>query len=627
MGRRWNSALIQVSAKEVEATREWTLLGENDTIPAGLHVRMDLETGQKWVKLMDDDDEKNIVDKKENVWKETRGSHSLATTTAKNEEESKPTKRKGVKVTHLSEADIQAAGTSKVTEALNRKSNTVDDEKRKANFARSVASLNDHVSSDDEEENEHDIVFADGYNFKKMHQTFSKLPKEEQERMGGIPSLPDPEKVSLEELQIFKDRMTSIWLQRQMELKKVEDELVVDLPKVIQERIIFLKDYLENPYHHLYQLLANNKKNNDQNGANSLNKPEVEADDEDEENNAKINDILAVLLDLEYHMADIDMARDFHIMGGWPLLVSLISDSVHDTSIRVMSNTYNGTESTDTQNDNFRQEVQPLIWEIQSAAAWAIGTAVKNTEEFYLWALEDFSNSIVNGATEAENVNEDVPKHPITVISLLLSSSFLPPYTSINNIDSPTFVKKQQKALYALSALLRGNRLALRHFYMIDGPSILDKYLSNAIFGGNIDINDDSQKIALSKAGIKFASKVLALTRDLITDIKVHPDGGDNDSRTTIADIDEDIIKSFTTESWCNASLQLMKSSVEATSISIHENVLNSVNFMKPYCDYTSAIDLSHTANLFIDSWNKDEFIDEDYKKDLTQLVESILTK
>merc|ERR1712071_150266 len=99
-------------------------------------------------------------------------------------------------------------------------------EKRKANFARSVASLNDHVSSDDEEENEHDIVFADGYNFKKMHQTFSKLPKEEQERMGGIPSLPDPEKVSLEELQIFKDRMTSIWLQRQMELKKVEDELV-----------------------------------------------------------------------------------------------------------------------------------------------------------------------------------------------------------------------------------------------------------------------------------------------------------------------------------------------------------------------------------------------------------------
>ena len=41
------------SAKEIEATNEWQLLKPGDTIPAGLHVRMDLETGQKWAKLVD----------------------------------------------------------------------------------------------------------------------------------------------------------------------------------------------------------------------------------------------------------------------------------------------------------------------------------------------------------------------------------------------------------------------------------------------------------------------------------------------------------------------------------------------------------------------------------------------
>lgn len=44
------------SAKEVEVTKEWQLLGENDTIPAGMHVRMDMTTGEKWVKLPDEDE-------------------------------------------------------------------------------------------------------------------------------------------------------------------------------------------------------------------------------------------------------------------------------------------------------------------------------------------------------------------------------------------------------------------------------------------------------------------------------------------------------------------------------------------------------------------------------------------
>eukprot|EP00957_Ditylum_brightwellii_P009343 707021-Ditylum_brightwellii.AAC.1 len=32
-------------------TSKWTLLDQNDTIPAGLYIKVDLTTGQKWGKL------------------------------------------------------------------------------------------------------------------------------------------------------------------------------------------------------------------------------------------------------------------------------------------------------------------------------------------------------------------------------------------------------------------------------------------------------------------------------------------------------------------------------------------------------------------------------------------------
>ena len=49
-------------AKEVQVTKEWQLLGENDTIPAGMHVRMDMTTGEMWVKEIDDDDNDGTED-------------------------------------------------------------------------------------------------------------------------------------------------------------------------------------------------------------------------------------------------------------------------------------------------------------------------------------------------------------------------------------------------------------------------------------------------------------------------------------------------------------------------------------------------------------------------------------
>lgn len=62
------------------------------------------------------------------------------------------------------------------------------------------------------------------------------------------------------------------------------------------------------------------------------------------------------LTDLEDLLSDIDMARDFHSMGGFPTLVSMLHVSRPET--------------------------------VRELAAWAIGTAVKNENEHQLWVLE-----------------------------------------------------------------------------------------------------------------------------------------------------------------------------------------------------------------------------------------------
>ncbi|EJK72227.1 hypothetical protein THAOC_06257 [Thalassiosira oceanica] len=49
------SVMQPVHAKEIVATTEWQVLADGDTIPAGLHVRIDLSTGEKLVKIPTDD--------------------------------------------------------------------------------------------------------------------------------------------------------------------------------------------------------------------------------------------------------------------------------------------------------------------------------------------------------------------------------------------------------------------------------------------------------------------------------------------------------------------------------------------------------------------------------------------
>lgn len=66
--------------------------------------------------------------------------------------------------------------------------------------------------------------------------------------------------------------------------------------------------------------------------------------------------IVIALTDLEDLLSDIDMARDFHSLGGFPVLASMLHVS----------------------------RPEP----VREVAAWAIGTAVKNEPEHQRWVLE-----------------------------------------------------------------------------------------------------------------------------------------------------------------------------------------------------------------------------------------------
>jgi hypothetical protein len=47
---------VVVESREIVTTQSWQLLGENNTIPARLHMQMDMITGEKWAWLFDVDD-------------------------------------------------------------------------------------------------------------------------------------------------------------------------------------------------------------------------------------------------------------------------------------------------------------------------------------------------------------------------------------------------------------------------------------------------------------------------------------------------------------------------------------------------------------------------------------------
>ena len=400
-----SSCCHNVGAIEIEVTKDWQVIGENQTIPAGVHVRMDMTTGEKWVKLVDDTDDN----------------------------------------TGIQEVEVQQSSGGIML-----------------------------VENKDESTTKKDPTF----DFEMMHRTLSKLPEEEHARMGGLPELPGsvtaPEQTKTPEYKaMFEKRMREIWTQRQAELKAFEDEYLVDLPDLLKERIRRLKEYLEDPYANLVAMDLQRKSN-----------------EEDDSEETHVTDILSVLQDLEYHLADVDMTRDFHTMGGWPLLVAMVDPAGHHA------------------NETITVDLRSNVRTVQMHAAWAIGTAIKNTGEFYPYAIEEV---LVKG-------------EKTTALKMLLKQF---------QVETDTDPALQQKVIYGISSLLRGNRPAQAYFLDLGGPDILAQ--------------------SLIRLEPKLIKRVLTLVEDIVSDVKRH--GNENDEG-----IGQKVVSSFSHPIFCQLTVDGLKS-------------------------------------------------------------------
>ena len=451
----WGALISPASvvAREIEATDEWQLLGENDTVPAGLHIRMDITTGEKWVKKIDP-----------------------------NEQEA------GSKV------DIDQDGT--VTETTASSSQT----------ALQLATTENNPAKEKEVSTE-----EGDYDFDMMHRTLAQLPPEEHERMGGLPELPSGKTVaslSPHEREMFELRMRQIWKQRQEELRRIEEENVADLPQILKDRIQKIRDYLHDPVEHiLSQQLTLHATGDTDDG---------------------LDTIIGVLEDLEYLLTDLDMARDFYTLGGWPLLGSLLSTDVHGSveQLETILDESNGTAPVLSKTDYIDS-----IHFVQATAAWALGTAVKNTGEFIPWTVE----GLKIGSKETNTLE-------------LLQEAFVTSLTYDEQGRTKTLEKLQQKVLYALGSFLRGNTLAQFQFATQDGPTLL---------AHSVDLcANDNYK---SKHCIKMTQRVLSLASDILRETQQLQQDIEEAKKKGMDGLLPVILQAFADKSWCDAALRALE--------------------------------------------------------------------
>ena len=482
-------------AKEIEATKEWQLIEGNDTIAAGMHVRMDMTTGEKWVKLMSDDDEDDSEDNHGDN-KEFKDVHIK--------------RNAGGSKSSVSLAVVEAGGDVKINK------NNID---------------NDRVKTSEN---------ATNYDFEMMYRTLSKLPPKEIEAMGGLPELPDSKKDgSLSTA--FEGRMLDIWKKRQAELLELE----LNFPEILKSRIAGIKEYLADPETQL----------------ESLN---LDADLDDN----VVTDIVSLLKDLEFQLSDIDMTRDFHTMGGWPLLVQLVSEEAH-------------VPGNKTIHELSRSVVETKIRTVQSHAAWAIGTAVKNTEEFFPYAVE----VVVVGNRKTT-----------TAIDLLIDV-FCEKYNDSSSWEIRTLLAK---GIYAIGAILRGNHLAQIHVVKTDGFDRLgQKYRELSQEGFN-------------SANTKLIQRLAGLSTYIVEDVSLNIELSEDKT-------DTDIIHSLTSSNFCDATCELFSSDI-FIPVTVQETLVRAIGALGPHCQQSSCAvsDFRSIVETIQSDWqkNKDNF-DEDHFQEL----------
>jgi nucleotide exchange factor SIL1 len=503
-------------AKEIEVTNEWQVVGENDTVPAGVHVRMDLSTGGKWVKLASDDDHRD------DHIKHQSSSTISATMAPVNQSSSSSTS------SLVSMAIVNEDGSVQLSKSTTE----------------TPASSSEAKSSSS----------SYSYDFDMMHRTLSKLPDDEHERMGGLPELPqakdESKRVTPEQRKAFEERMLEIWKRRQEELSALYEQMM-DVPAILKERIKGIDEYLKDPQSHLN---------------------EVDLDAELPE--GIVTHIVSVLDDLQFLMSDVDMARDFHSMGGWPLLVSLLSEDSHVPVNKTAQDLGRASEAK--------------IRTIQSLAAGTMGTAVKNTAEFSSFVVEQVV--IENGTTVT------------TAIDLLLDV-FCRSYN--DGWESRMLLSK---SISAIGAMLRGNRLAQTHVLQRGGFGELAAQYKAL-----------SSHERFNSANIKLLLRFSSLVSDIVEDVQLHPEFGDSMTN-------KGIIDALTSWDWCDATCQVV-SSEAFLPVKVQESILHSVAVLTSYCQWGDKVEsMKQSIGRMRAEWESNEAsFDIEHLQQMSELAQRAL--
>jgi nucleotide exchange factor SIL1 len=518
-------SLLSVDAKEVVATKDWTLLGENDTVAAGMHIRMDLAKGQKWVKLPSAEEGDGRGDSKDEK-------------TAAGDSRVSINQRQATSTSSSSAVAVSVNGESTAEAA-----NPVDE-------------------SEDSEA---------PYDYDMMHRTLSQLPDEERARI-ALPEAPQPSMTD-EQRALFEGRMRRIWLQRQEELKRFEQEFVADMPQILRDRIVRLQQYVNDPYKELLEMSINN---GDQQGA-----------EKGSDSSPVVTHIVSVLADLEYHLSDIDMTRDFYTLGGWPLLVSMLHDGTHAPN----------ANQTAAVAGHDMSPVEEAVHHVQAHAAWALGTAVKNTGEFAPFVVEPLVLL--------------VPGQPAPTMSAL--QVLLEQLSHVDLVDaSKPLLNKVHKYLYALGSFVRGNPLAQRQFVALNGPRALE---------GLVDIHVSTVSRASSR---KIVHRVVSIVDDLVRETSdPHVDGSD------------DLVRGISTPVWCESTSMLLATTLPTapSAASILHPALRLAGATAPRCQQVDS-DWSHrvraAASDLLRHWQDEsksnaEAADLDDLKEGIDLAQSVL--
>lgn len=507
----WPRFASSAEAKEIEATHEWTLLGDNDTVAAGMHIRMDMTTGEKWVKLMDDDG---------------------------NDDENTASRAK--KPDYFKQVQISAHGDTESTTETSRKDGT-------------------------------EAPTPDTYDYDMMHRTLSNLPKEEIERMNLPVKPPIEDSLSPEARKIFEQRMKQIWEDRQKLLRDIE---LADLPLLLKDRIQAIREYLDDPATELLHIV------------------DFYANDAAIETNEE-NGIIFVLKDLEYHLQDIDMTRDFITLGGWPLLSSLLHDDVHYSTVTISrtpraSNATIDLEAESSNTDGMPVDVTGSIDRVVSHAAWALGTAVKNTAEFSPLVTQKIQNNKVNGSNALELV--------VRQLQLSLQTQGV---DQSNVLDT-----KVLRLLYCLGSFLRGNLDAQLRFGEIGGYDVLLKVLKDLVSAGDA-------------YSIKLASRTINLATDIVVDATRDDDRNPNNQPLP----DAILANAWVSVEWCSSLVSSF------ANPNLRESSLSAIEAFSGHCKaiWQESKTLFDTIERIRSKWDVSGDELDEVRNDRNRMIESIV--